>query len=376
MANAGVVTTAARCDEGVRRMQIKLNVVRDRMHGTWPYLEPDGLMGPLTRTAIDGFKSTKGISSNSPNWLHQLEQEYQRVPMLRAATSSMTVQKQSSLSLMQVVNSLGPKLASSFQNLVSAIGRDYQYAMSFRQPDAQTVRKFYFSAVGSFNAEFKSIKASYWAFKGQLSKVVPDPRKGEQWKTDSWLLRQAQSKSDKARMTARAYEDSMIRKSKELADRLRKMDVTKKIDSIVNKKGLKPISQMGPMKSLHLEKMKFSCLPILQVWSCKDIILLWIQFDKWGTEEWDRAFDRALDEYIEGFITGVLASLAVAGVVAAAGGSLPVVAVIAIFIVASIIIGLIADLIEYILEQNDIEVSFSAFIHNNVRKAANYVSSR
>lgn len=85
MSSSNVSVGSQSGNQAVLQMQLKLNAVRYNVHGTWPYLNPDGIMGPQTQKAIAGFKVYRNIPSTDNNWLLKLDQDYSRVPMLRSA---------------------------------------------------------------------------------------------------------------------------------------------------------------------------------------------------------------------------------------------------------------------------------------------------
>lgn len=115
------ITTSksAKTNIAVRQLQLKLNAVRANVHGLWPYLDPDGVMGPQTAKAIEGFKKYRNISSHDGNWLSLLDMEYQRVPMLRPAPNNMI----QNVSPSNPINTIP---STSYDTLSSSIKSIYQ----------------------------------------------------------------------------------------------------------------------------------------------------------------------------------------------------------------------------------------------------------
>lgn len=74
-------------DPNVKVIQQKLNVIKTSVHGNWPYLDDDGLFGPMTKQAVMGYQSYKAITPVSGDvgdtTLRYIQEDYNKVPQLR-----------------------------------------------------------------------------------------------------------------------------------------------------------------------------------------------------------------------------------------------------------------------------------------------------
>jgi len=86
--------TYPKYNSNVYDIQLKLNVIRNNTHGIWSYLKPDGMFGPQTQAAIKAFQIQKNITPASgivgDTTLKFINEEYRRVPVLKANNPSIT----------------------------------------------------------------------------------------------------------------------------------------------------------------------------------------------------------------------------------------------------------------------------------------------
>lgn len=52
------------CDPELRLYQLRLNSIREKYHYNWKSLDPDGIWGPITASAVEAFQKQYGIPSN------------------------------------------------------------------------------------------------------------------------------------------------------------------------------------------------------------------------------------------------------------------------------------------------------------------------
>ena len=90
MATFGKMNSSV-CNLDINQIQIKLNAIRGMYHCPWDYLNPDGILGPKTGSAIKSFKVYRNIQPTNEqldnNTRNQINQLYQSVPKLLSANS-------------------------------------------------------------------------------------------------------------------------------------------------------------------------------------------------------------------------------------------------------------------------------------------------
>ncbi len=177
--------------------------------------------------------------------------------------------------------------------------------------------------------------------------------------------REAQRKVSEAQRIYRGQGKNAENLSKTIVNKLEKLNLKKRADSILGKMGL-----VGEIKIERLEKFKIpsgtvkvSVGTFFKVWTFKDIIVDLVSYKEWGTEVWKQRIIQHIYDLLDGFVIGyastVLAQMIVlagAGLLAAAGVTISA-SVIAI-IVASVAV-LIGMGIGFLL--SEAEVSFTEY---------------
>lgn len=230
---------------------------------------------------------------------------------------------------------------ATFQSKVSSFATRFD-------PELRRLRKMVQSCVGSravidkYESTAKSKTDSTTSFPQRMRKL------------------DAQRKVSEAQRIYRGQGKNAENLSRTIINELGKLNLKKRVDSILEKMGL-----AGEIKIERLKKLKIEVGvgTYFTVWTFKDIIADLVNYKEWGTEVWKQRMIHHIYDLLDGFVIGyastVLAQMIVlagAGLLAAAGVSISA-SVIAI-IVASVAV-LIGIVIGYLLSEAD--VSFTEY---------------
>ncbi len=230
---------------------------------------------------------------------------------------------------------------ATFQSKVSSFATRFD-------PELRRLRKMVQSCVGSravidkYESTAKSKTDSTTSFPQRMRKL------------------DAQRKVSEAQRIYRGQGKNAENLSRTIINELGKLNLKKRVDSILEKMGLAGEIKIERLKKL---KIKVGVGTYFTVWTFKDIIADLVNYKEWGTEVWKQRMIHHIYDLLDGFVIGyastVLAQMIVlagAGLLAAAGVSISA-SVIAI-IVASVAV-LIGIVIGYLLSEAD--VSFTEY---------------
>lgn len=175
----------------------------------------------------------------------------------------------------------------------------------------------------------------------------------------------AQRKVSEAQRIYRGQGKNAESLSKTIINELEKLNLKKRVDSILEKMGL-----AGEIKIERLKKLKIPSGTIkvgvgtyFKVWTFKDIIVDLVSYKEWGTEVWKQRIIHHIYDLLDGLVIGyastVLAQMIVlagAGLFAAAGVSISAGVIAIIVATVAVLIGMV---IGYLLSEAD--VSFTEY---------------
>lgn len=322
-----------RVDSTVMEIQNKLNSIRSYFHHNWPYLTVDGIYGKDTAAAVKGFQVYKGITSApaplgpilGDTTIQNIRQEFLRIPGFSSVTSTPSVVKETKpFNLMDFTN-LFMDILMGYTDFIT---KEIEYIATQKTINPNALKQRYYSMIFRQDKRMILLKKH--------------------------LREYSEKNSDKA-----FHNKNAKRNNKKLMQELKKYNIAEKLNKKIEKH--MPKIKMETMKGTKAFKPKVTIGGLFKIWSFKDVIWDLLQFQKYGTQEWQDKLYKDFTDFLDGFVIGyacaIIAEVFVAGLVAA-GVALGYTAPAWIPVVLAVIIAVgLGCMISYLMDEA--EVSFS-----------------
>lgn len=161
---------SAQRDQDVINLQNKLNLARAKVHGNWPYLNPDGVFGNATENAVKAFQVYSNVSNDGivgPKTWEKLEGVCTSRHLIEPAICDMNIDTNSRLFMLSITNDpeteeldndssiVGDKEYDNFdQNIVPVIS-------PYIADTAMTVTNYSVNIIGAETAMFHAKYFTY-----------------------------------------------------------------------------------------------------------------------------------------------------------------------------------------------------------------------
>jgi len=360
--------TYPKYNHDVYDVQVKLNIIRNNTHGNWTSLKADGLFGPKTQAAVKAFQIYKNITPVTgvvgDTTLKYINEEYRRVPMIKASNPSITTLRSGTkpyydtrgLSEKYAILKIVDLFSDFTYQLDNFIKNEINYIKSIGKVDQSLLKSHYMSFAFTQNAKMQELKALFTKITNDRQTVSSIM---SQANTDSIrnnaeriLQRQAQSKASKIQMTINGRSKQLKKKSLDVIEELKKYNLMDKIERALKNKGISKDISLESLKKLHLNcgKVNLGGSLIFNILGLKDIIWDLLQVNEWGTEAWWNKLRKHLYDFFDAIIiayaSAVIAEIVVGIVVGVVAGAATPVGwiVIAVAIVAVLIATFIGHL--------------------------------
>lgn len=140
-------TNHPKFDSRVQTLQYKLNAIKGRITGNWPFLQVDGLFGEKTKQAVKAFQIYRNIAPTSgevgETTLHYINESYNHVPQL-SASKSVTPSKVNTPDLNNILNKINGFVKDQVFGILNSIQGEFDRQAGslkfFDNPNLSTVR--------------------------------------------------------------------------------------------------------------------------------------------------------------------------------------------------------------------------------------------
>ncbi len=365
----------------VAEIQMMLNTVRNKYHGSWEHLSVDGKYGPISKNAVTQFKISIGFTPVgdvvTSEFVDRLREEYNRIPKLLNSTDNLipyydTGKLENRFPILKIIDTI----SDLFDNINDFVEGEMEYIRQTGRAKAGIIQRLGLH-ISRFDNRFAQWRNSLetaersqsaidtqktiikqnedlarQASKGDFSTRPRNP-------ADTLRARTAQSTMNKAEMISRAHQANLDRARnsarsvmKEIMEDLKKYDlvgkINRKVQEIMPKGG-----QYGIGKIKIPMNVGGSLLALVPL---KDLIydlFTYEDSDAWRVKAMEHLFD-FIDGVIIGFVSAILAEIIVlagAAIVGASGAAG------AIAIIIAVVAVVIAIAIGYFFDKHDISLS-------------------
>lgn len=157
-------------DQNVMTLQNKLNLARAKVHGNWPYLNPDGVFGQETENAVKAFQVYSNVSKDGivgPKTWEKLEEVCTTRHLIEPAICDMNIDSNSRLFMLSITNDPETEELDNDSSIVE--DKEYDNSGQDRVPvispyiadTAMTVTNYSVNIVGAETAMFHAKYFTY-----------------------------------------------------------------------------------------------------------------------------------------------------------------------------------------------------------------------
>lgn len=333
----------------VQDIQNKLNAIRYRVHGNWPYLQADGLFGEKTKNAVIVFQSYRNITPVSGDigdtTLGYINEEYNHCSMLRANTKKVVVTANDNNIISKISNFAKDSMFGILKSIDDAakdqlVGINKFSNFQKMTPELQKLLHKHLRGDSTLKSLQDTI-LKYLEEKGRNISLTQQAKgntnaynyaRGQYSLTKLGQISTAQSQLSKSNMALAQMEKS----AKMLFDRciteVRKFNIQSRIEQI-GRRGYN-VTKNGSLKGGGV-LLAINLIPIISdfiIWSYSKLVL-----KLEAKEEWNK-----LIKDIISFIEGVLIGAVVTAIVSAIGlsGGVAVVVIVVVCLIIGLLIAL------------------------------------
>lgn len=349
-------TSSPKYDATVYMVQLKLDYIRNKVHGSWPFLKADGLFGPQTKAAVKGFQIYRNITPVSgeigDTTMKYLDEEYKRMPMLKDCYHPITANNlitalTDNVGAYDCIHFIADIVAQFFSVFDNAskiaekqanLAKRLQKGVIFRG-DIQNLIDKTFNGNPQLEAIRKKIKL-LWSKEDSFNDLLKQPNGN----TNAWNYAKGKHKIKELSYISKAQQQLAKEKSViEYITHELKQSFERYIEKINSanfaQKITKAIEERAPkfVKGKKIGGRVLSAASLLPV--ITDLVAL--SYNAWTGKSTERIKEQLLDDLIS-LVEGTLIYIIVAFIVTAAGltGGVAIIVVVVICLIIGILISL------------------------------------
>lgn len=345
-------------------LQIKLNLIRDIIHGNWPRLQTDGFFGKQTELAVKGFQTYRNIQVNGI--VTDKTMEYINDACKTKFQTFKTPKYTGPKTYLYLCFILDPimDLISTINTLIQDQINDLIKSYSTKQLPSNIFRKALTKLDPMMN-KIRTLLNKYTESQSIITKndkIARKPTYNTRSVIEEYNIRKSNKivsfNQTKAKVSYKNYTELSNKYIKEL----KKFNIADRIKRIFNQYGITGEIKIGKLKSIKITRGG-----IMLVYNLKDIIIDLLKIDQWGEEQWKEKFVKDCYEYLDNLIIGLFSIIITTAIIAMSAAIINITissgALIILTAVISTIIGIFIEWVIQLLAGKDF--SFSQFAMEN-----------